>query len=59
MIEKNNYLDVVYNEQDRPWTEYPDKLTSYLFETYELKKNHLIKLMTEWELIQESLEELL
>jgi len=42
MIEKNNYLDVVYNEQDRPWTEYPDKLTSYLFETYELKKNQKI-----------------
>ncbi len=39
MMVKNNYLDVVYNEKERPLTEYPDKLTSYLFETYELKKN--------------------
>ena len=39
---KNNYLDVVYNEKERPLTEYPDKLTSYLFETYELKKKQKI-----------------
>lgn len=31
---KRDYVDVVYNEQDRPLTTYPDKLARHLFETY-------------------------
>ena len=33
-----DYVDVVYNETDRPLTEYPQKLASYLFNRYSLKK---------------------
>lgn len=32
-----DYVDVVYNEQDRPFTTYPQKLTRYLFDRFELK----------------------
>ena len=35
--EKRDYVDVVYNEQDRPLTNYPDALAIYLFDRYELK----------------------
>lgn len=34
---KRDYVAVVYNEQDRPLTTYPDQLASYLFERYDLK----------------------
>lgn len=34
---KRDYVDIVYNEQDRPLTEYPDKLARYLFNRYGLK----------------------
>jgi SAM-dependent methyltransferase len=33
-----DYVDVIYNEADRPLTEYPQKLASYLFNRYNLKK---------------------
>lgn len=35
---KPDYVDVVYNETDRPLTEYPQKLARYLFNRYGLKK---------------------
>jgi len=31
-----DYVEVVYNEQDRPYTTYPEKLTSYLFDRFGL-----------------------
>jgi len=34
---KRDYVDVVYNEQDRPLTNYPDALATYLFDRYKLK----------------------
>ncbi len=36
--EKRDYVDVVYNEADRPLTDYPQKLANYLFSRYNLKK---------------------
>jgi cyclopropane fatty-acyl-phospholipid synthase-like methyltransferase len=33
-----DYVDVVYNEADRPLTEYPQKLAGYLFNRYGMKK---------------------
>ncbi len=33
-----DYVDVVYNEAERPLTEYPQKLADYLFNRYRLKK---------------------
>ena len=38
MNKKNNYLSVIYNEKDKPLTNYPNKLTNYLFQKYNLKK---------------------
>tara|TARA_Y100001958_G_C21143821_1_gene481768 strand:- start:400 stop:1086 length:687 start_codon:yes stop_codon:yes gene_type:complete len=35
---KKDYVEVVYNNIDRPLTNYPNKLTKYLFDKYELKK---------------------
>ncbi len=32
-----DYVNVVYNEKDRPLTTYPAKLTRYLFERYKIK----------------------
>ena len=37
---KRDYVEVVYNEQDRPLTTYPDKLARYLFERYDIKAGH-------------------
>ena len=36
---KRDYVDVVYNEQDRPLTTYPDQLARYLFYRYGLNKD--------------------
>ncbi len=33
---KRDYVDVIYNERDRPLTSYPDKLARYLFDRYRL-----------------------
>jgi SAM-dependent methyltransferase len=35
---KRDYVDVVYNEADRPLTEYPQQLASYLFNRYGVKQ---------------------
>ncbi len=35
---KQDYVDVVYNEADRPLTEYPQKLASYLFNRFGIKR---------------------
>lgn len=35
---KRDYVDVVYNEADRPLTEYPQQLASYLFNRYGVEK---------------------
>lgn len=35
---KRDYVDVVYNEADRPLTEYPQQLASYLFNRYGIEK---------------------
>ena len=36
---KKNYLDVVYNELDKPYTAYPKKLATHLSNKYNIKKN--------------------
>lgn len=36
--QSRDYVDVVYNEADRPLTDYPQKLASYLFNRYGLKR---------------------
>ena len=33
---KNDYVKVIYNEKDRPLTEYPSKLSHYLFNRYKM-----------------------
>ncbi|OGX23565.1 MAG: hypothetical protein A2Y03_05060 [Omnitrophica WOR_2 bacterium GWF2_38_59] len=35
---QKDYVAVTYNEKDRPFTQYPEKLSSYLFSRYNLKK---------------------
>jgi len=37
-----NYVSVVYNEKDRPFTEYPDLLTQYLVKRFRLTKGQKI-----------------
>lgn len=34
---QNDYVDVVYNERDRPLTDYPAKLARHLFDRYRIK----------------------
>ena len=34
---QRDYVDVIYNEVDRPLTDYPSKLTRYLFDRYGMK----------------------
>jgi len=38
--QKPDYVDVIYNENDKPLTSYPDKLSQYLFRKYGIKKSH-------------------
>jgi SAM-dependent methyltransferase len=33
-----DYVDVIYNETDRPLTDYPDRLSRYLFDRYKIAK---------------------
>jgi SAM-dependent methyltransferase len=35
---QRDYVSVIYNEGDRPYTQYPDKLARYLFSRYKLLK---------------------
>lgn len=37
-----NYVEVIYNEKDRPLTNYPDKLAHYLFHRYSLKSGQAL-----------------
>ena len=39
---QRDYVAVVYNEEDRPFTQYPDKLARYLFLRYKLPKGSKI-----------------
>ena len=41
-MSKKDYLSVIYNELDKPLTEYPAKLTKFLFDNYILLKNKKI-----------------
>ncbi len=34
---ERDYVEVVYNEQDRPLTTYPQQLAKYLFERFGLR----------------------
>ncbi len=38
-ISERDYVEVVYNEVDRPLTDYPEKLASYLFDRFGLREN--------------------
>jgi len=40
MSTKRDYVDVVYNEKDRPLTTYPAQLARYLFKRYNIKQRH-------------------
>ena len=44
IMKSNNkdYVKVIYNEIDRPLTQYPQKLTKYLVDRYHLVKNSKI-----------------
>jgi len=35
----SDYLKVVYSEDNTPYTEYPQKLAKYLFDTFDMQKN--------------------
>ena len=35
---KNDYVDVIYNEKNRPITSYPQKLATYIFNRFEFKR---------------------
>lgn len=37
-VTKRDYVDVIYNEQDRPQTAYPNKLAGYLFDRYAMRR---------------------
>src|SRR3990172_9486524 len=37
MKNERDYVAVVYNEQDRPFTAYPDQLARYLFNRYNIE----------------------
>ena len=39
---KKDYIDVVYNESDKPFTSYPKKLTNYLSKKYNIKKENIL-----------------
>jgi SAM-dependent methyltransferase len=38
--EQRDYVDVVYNENDRPLTDYPNSLSHYLFTRYGIQPGH-------------------
>ena len=39
---KNNYIDVIYDPEKKPFTDYPSKLIKYLIERFNLNKNSKI-----------------
>ena len=36
MENSKDYVEIIYNEKDKPYTDYPQKLTKYLFKTFKL-----------------------
>ena len=42
MTENKNYINVIYNKKDRPFTNYPDKLSKYLFDFFRLSEKDKI-----------------
>ncbi|MEA1956698.1 MAG: class I SAM-dependent methyltransferase [Campylobacterota bacterium] len=36
----SDYLNVVYSEENTPYTDYPKQLAKYLFDAFEMKRNH-------------------
>lgn len=38
-MSKSNYLETIYNENSAPFTDYPKKLISYLFNRFKMNKN--------------------
>ena len=40
--ENQNYISVIYDENKKPFTKYPNQLASYLFNRYDLKKKKKI-----------------
>ncbi len=42
MNKEEDYVSVIYNEKDRPFTKYPDQLTKYLINRFHLKKGNTI-----------------
>lgn len=42
MTESKNYINIVYNETERPFTNYPEKLSKYLFDFFKLKQKDKI-----------------
>ena len=37
-MNNDNYIDIIYNPSEKPFTEYPSKLISYLISRYNIKK---------------------
>ncbi len=38
-MRNKKYVEVIYNQKDRPFSSYPKKFTKYLFDRYDLKKD--------------------
>ena len=38
-LKKKDYLQIIYNEKDKPFTSYPNKLAKYIWEKYQFKHN--------------------
>ena len=44
-MSNKDYVDIVYNEQDKPFTDYPAKMIKYLIEKYDVpKKSKILEL---------------
>ncbi len=44
-MSNKDYVDIVYNEQDKPFTDYPAKMIKYLIEKYDVpKKSEILEL---------------
>ena len=41
-IDQSNYLETIYNENTAPFSDYPKKLISYLFNRFKMSKNQKI-----------------
>ena len=36
---KNDYVSVIYNKKDKPFTQYPERLIRYIIKRYDLTKD--------------------